>query len=226
MKHALLIFLLMSFVYSDHSYAQRLFKVSTLANAELLSNDINTVRAAYEMLGIKLEITPLPAQRSLVEAQENIVFDAELARVVQAESQLTNLIRIPVSLKEISLVAVAHNKLQGLSGQQGIESLEQFRVGSMRGLVITDLLLKHIDNQLVDRTKQGFDMLLYKRLEVFVIPKFMVSKLPIKLLDGGYIIHEPPLLRVKIYHFVHKKHQALIPDITAALSEVTGNPIE
>jgi hypothetical protein len=86
------------------------------------------LRAAYQLLGIELEIIPLPAKRALLEAEKGNNYDTELARIEQAEKLLTNFVRIPVSLREIGTVAVASKNLKALSSQLGVESLSNYRV--------------------------------------------------------------------------------------------------
>jgi polar amino acid transport system substrate-binding protein len=215
-----------SLVYATNGYSQPIFKVSTTIDAARHASAIVDLRAAYQLLGIELEIIPLPAKRALLEAEKGNTYDAELARIEQAEKLLTNFVRIPVSLREIGTVAVASKDLKALSSQLGVESLSNYRVASMRGILITDFLLKDIDNILVDTPKQGLYMLLYKRIDVFVALDFMVSDLPNELKQNNFIIHRPPIYKTKFYHYLHKKHKGLAPALTQALSQIVGKPIE
>ncbi|MFT6029046.1 MAG: polar amino acid transport system substrate-binding protein [Oleiphilaceae bacterium] len=215
-----------SLTFSDFAYSGQLFKVTTITNAELLPSTIEKVRAAYQLLDIELEIYLLPAKRALIEAEKSNTYDAVLARIKNAEKQLPSFVRIPVKLRELNVVAVASRKFNNLSGQQGIANLKNYNIASLRGVILTDLLLKDIDNHIIDTPKQGFSMLIYKRIDVFVLPSFMTQDLPKELTENNYIIHEPPLYSANLYHYLHIKHSDIIPAITTAISKITGNPIE
>jgi hypothetical protein len=212
--------------YSSMAYSQKVFKVSTTTDAALYTTVIADVRAAYQLLDIEMEISALPAKRALLEAEKGNIYDAELGRIEQAEKVLTNFIRIPVTLREITSVAIASKDLKNLSGQRGIANLKNYQVASVRGILSTDFLLKDINNILVDTPKQGLYMLLYERIDVFAVLDFMVPDLPNALKQQDYIIHTPPLASAKFYHYLHKKHKSLAPLLTQALSQILDNPIE
>ena len=184
------------------------------------------MRAAYQLLDIELEITPLPAKRALLETENGNTYDAELGRIKQAETLLTNFVRIPVILRDIGLVAITVRGLKNLSDHLGLVNLRDYRVASVRGILSSDTLLKDHNNILVDTTRQGLYMLLYRRMDVFVALDFMVQDLPKELKQHHYIIHEPPLSSAKIYHYLHKKHNDLAPALTRAMTKVLGKPIE
>tara|TARA_R110001592_G_scaffold103298_1_gene291121 strand:- start:3938 stop:4630 length:693 start_codon:yes stop_codon:yes gene_type:complete len=227
MRLKLFIYLVLCWVIATSANADaRSFKVATIESATLFPAIIENIKAAYQQLDISLEITMLPAERAFLEAEKSDVYDAELGRIKAAGDRLTNFIRIPVSLIELGLIAVGSAKIKNIGGPTGIKNLKNYRVASLRGILSSDNLLRDIDNYLIDTPAQGFEMLRYQRIDIFVVPNYLAQGLPNYMNEHNIIIHSPPLLSSKIYHFLHKKHVGLVPVITAALSSATGNPIE
>lgn len=218
------IYILSAFLLSlpTIGFSQQIFKVSAPIDAELHTAAVADLKAAYRLLNITINITPLPAKRALLEAEQGTLFDAELARIKEAESLLSNFIRIPVVLRTISSVAVTSEETTPLKA----EDFSQYRTASIRGILATNRLLSGVDNILVDSTTQGINMLLYRRIDAFIVLDFMIKGLEKKLYEQGLVIQSSKLSTANFYHYIHKKHEAIVPALSQALSQTTGNPIE
>ena len=72
----------------------------------------------------------------------------------------------------------------------------------------------------VTETEQLFNMLIRDRVDIVILPRDVGLK-TLKAMNLKDIrMLEPPLQRDKLYHYLHKKNEALVPKITASLQEM------
>ncbi len=70
-----------------------------------------------------------------------------------------------------------------------------------------------------------FQLLLYGRVEVAVTDKFKGLSILSDLKNSGedirkIVMLEPQIFPIKLYHYLHKKNENLIPKITTSLQEM------
>lgn len=167
---------------------------------------------AYLNIGITIEIKNLPAQRALHEAQYKEWVDAELGRAEMVHDELSNFIAIPVPLAFVRIYCLS---LKGVPLIRDWQDLSQYRVAHIRGLPYHEAKLNEvepIEQRAVTRGQQALELLESGRVDVAVIPAPMLNE----LLTQGQQKH----LNVtsidgnNLYHYVHKKHKLLVPQIT------------
>ena len=104
---------------------------------------IRVMTAAYQRLGITMEIKHLPGERALQTANKGLV-DGELFRKKDGITQLyPNLIRVPVAITVAEFVVFTKDKRFPVEGWQ---SLAPYKVGYVRGI-------KAIDANLINGTR-------------------------------------------------------------------------
>ena len=187
-------------------------KLSTLEFHQQIQT---TVESAYEKLGYDIAYIEHPLKRSYAEATAGRL-SGLMARVEQ--SDLNNLIKIPVALKTFKIVLIVNNKKCADCSLNTIQSLAT--VSGFKGLqkVLANKILS-VDLFEVHNRLTLFRMFAAGRVdaiavsEVLMIEEFLTQK------DWrSYVIGEQVL-----YHYLHKEHAYLIPQITTALSEVIAS---
>ena len=203
---------------------ERIINLSTIANVSGYEDIVDAVKKAYEKIGFKVKIHEMPAQRSLHESNSGEAIDGELARAVFAEQFMKTQIRVPVRLTTIEASVFVKDLDIEIKGW---ESIKGYRTTSVRGYMI---LKKHMENlsQLTEvaDTKQALSFLDNNRADLAVL----VKKIGLKTLESlnfkDIKVLEPAIEHIPVYHYIHEKNKDLLPAITKALSEVTGNAIE
>lgn len=182
---------------------------------------VDTIRLAYQRLGHDIELSLLPAKRSLLHAQHDLSVDGELARIAEAQSELPSLIRVPVPIIEVPLQALSYTLDRPIPS---FNELGQYKLVAVRGVVFTDNALKHLDTSYVNDMAQALALLDSKRVDLLIVPG-LFAKAP-DVASRNLYLHPAPFEPVKIYHYLNQRHAALVPDLSRAMSEVTGNPVE
>jgi polar amino acid transport system substrate-binding protein len=171
---------------------------------------------AYQQLGIKVHIEQFPSKRSLLMSNTGQV-DGEVCRVKGIEKEYSNLLRVPVTLQ--SFDAVVFTKKQGLS-ILGWDDLQPYRIGLMRGAVLAHQLTKGMSVHSGSTLEQLLLMLEMDRLDVIITERNMGLHVIKQLQLEGITIIEPPLITFNSYHYVHKQHAALIPNLVKVLQKM------
>jgi len=173
---------------------------------------------AYQQLGMGFEVDAYPGMRSLRNADQGLV-DGELSRQGGLETTHPNLLRVPVPINQLEAVAFTRARDFRVRGWQ---SLKPYRVGIRRGVTFAEEGAKAagIDVQTVDSVEQLFRLLLANRVDVIVVAR--MNGLEALQLLGNTDIHTlaPPVESFAMYHYLHTRHRALVPRLTAILQKM------
>lgn len=208
------IFLVFIFI-SPVSLANNVLNFSQVTAANPEDCAIKTLTKAYKNLNINIEFPLFPSQRSLIESNKGNT-DGETARIENINERYPNLVRIPV--------AICHMKIHLYSIKtldiHSYEDLTKYRLGHRQGFLAVEQMFQHLSPYKVTSTQQLLNMLLNNRIDIISLSKTAASSLAkkhpsIKLKQVD--IDVPP---VKLYHYLHKKHQKIIPLITQELQRL------
>lgn len=216
----LIIYLLLCLTTS--SYADNVMRFTTSSSADAFPEVINIFSELYSRLGYRIEITKLPNRRALYEASNRDWVDGELARVKDAEHLLSSHIRIPVPVAKIAASAFVRELSIKVKDW---EELRPYKLGSLRGIIAIEKRLIGFNTQEASSPSQLLDMLDRKRIQIAVMPRPM-GEFALKALPYNVLILEPPIEEFNLYHYVNQKHRSLVPQLTAILSELTGEQVE
>ncbi|WP_160314379.1 substrate-binding periplasmic protein [Candidatus Rhodobacter oscarellae] len=168
------------------------------------------LRAAYAELGYELDITTAPARRS-IEMVNAGQFDGEVQRITAVGDSFENIQRVPVPILETRWKAytldpdLKATKWSDLMGRT---------VGAVAGTWYVRKLPSDLDLHLT--TPQNLaQMLVHGRVDVII-----VSTLAAQDFEFEHYPLETPELSLELYHYLHKRHQDLLPEITAVLSRM------
>jgi len=171
---------------------------------------------AYRRLNIEISTVVLPSERALLMSNSGSL-DGDVHRIIGLEKNYPNLVRVPVSINAIE--GMIFSKVKGLSIQTW-DDLENYSIGLRVGAKFAEFGTKGMDVTAVGTNDQVFKMLEIGRTHVVVstrIEGLMVTK---KLGYNDIYPIEPPIVILDLFHYVHKKNEGLIPELTRVLSEM------
>ncbi|MCP3922044.1 MAG: transporter substrate-binding domain-containing protein [Desulfobacterales bacterium] len=208
-------------------YAQKTLLFSAVEGSIIDDFVFNQIlKDGYKRIGIKVQKQAVPSRRSLFYSN-NGTTDGEIARITGISEKYSNLIMVPVVVMSSRIVAFTlKNKRISINGW---ESLQGKRVSIQRGMIVvkTNAEKNGWNTVKVNDSERNrlFKLLLYDRVEVAVTDVLsglsILSDLKISGEDISKIVMlEPQIFPVKLYHFLHRKNENLIPKITTSLQEM------
>jgi len=178
----------------------------------------NIMKEVSKRSKINIHYDSLPNKRSLLNANTGIT-DGESSRIWEINNYYPNLVRVPAQSHSIDLVVLTKRKII----LKGPSELSQYNVGVIHGMKIAVLLaeknkplslLKATDHETLIR------MLIADRLDVIITNKSgLLSSLDM-IKGHNLYLREEPLMTRPLYMQLHKKNQAYIPQLKAALDSM------
>ncbi len=174
------------------------------------------VKEAFSRIGKNAIITPLPSERSLINANQGIT-DGDLVRIDGISQLYHNLVKVPEKTCDFDFVAFSKRTDLNLSGW---DSLKSFSVGIITGWKIleknvsSDVLTKVANPQLLFKLIRNnrADMVIYNRHEGYGVIKKMN-------LQGIHVV-EPPFESREMFLYLNKKHLELVPLLGEAIKNM------
>lgn len=217
--------LLSSAAYGQQAPLPREINVVTFSNTEALVRPMERViTKAYERLGIKVTVERKPIARSLRDADEGL-HDAELGRTLETEKEVKNLVRIVEPVGEIRYTpyvvrgaSVPFNNWQTLK-QAGL------RVGTRFGTRVPEAQLGAALTERPKTQEALLKMLVARHIDVAIGSQTMMRATLAELVDAGVagagdVVELSPLDRQPLYHYLHKRHAALVQPLNAELKKM------
>ncbi|MEH6345359.1 MAG: transporter substrate-binding domain-containing protein [Bermanella sp.] len=215
---ALLKFIIVHFLLlaAVSACAKETLRFSIIENSSAMHYVIPVLKSAYKQLGIEVDFVEYPASRALFESRSGTL-DGEAFRTIKFKDSAYKLIRIDVAIAEIEWWI--YSKYLNFK-IKGVESLQQYRVSTRRGVVVADKISDHAREKLIVNTYAlALETLAAARVDLALVPKISAMSL---LKDKTLKVHPlKPAIRVdKVYHFLHIKHRDLVPKIQRVLQEM------
>lgn len=172
------------------------------------------LNAAYANLGYELVYQTLPSKRGLLESN-NGRYDGEMLRVENINEQYANLIPVPVVLCYVRSVLLARAYVD----INNYDDLKKYRFGITSGYVGLERIVEENNIPVVRATKYQtlLEMLKKERIEVTLINETTANAFLKTQPAGEFIIIDSFERSIKLYHYLHKKHEDLVPLITKEL---------
>jgi polar amino acid transport system substrate-binding protein len=189
-------------------------RISTLLEADPSMQVAERVlREAYRQLGRELEVLSMPGERSLLSANNGDT-DGELYRRAGIDRLYPNLVHVPVALMQYEIVAFARRADVRVAGW---ESLRPYRLGFVKGIKVIEENTQGMQLEPVATLQQAFvkmdlgrsDLVLSNRLSGLASLRQHGIK--------GVRVLAPPLASFPVFHYLHVKHEALVPPLTDVL---------
>lgn len=174
------------------------------------------VQEAYQRIGIQIQTKTFPAERALFKSNNGDV-DGEVCRIQGIESTYPNLMMVPVVVNMFEGVVFTKDITFPVTGW---DSLKPYKIGIRIGTKFAEQGTKGMSVESVSDNEQLFLKLDAGRTDVVVASRLEGLEQLTQLQLKGITVLEPPLVTVNLYHYLHKKHAALIPAITKTLQEM------
>lgn len=207
---------------SSPALAKDVMRISTLLEIDPATTIAEQVLTeAYKRLGMVLQVQKYPGERSLVSANDGST-DGELYRKVGMERDYPNLIIVPVPLQTYEIVIFTRGTSFIVNGW---ESLRPFTVGYVRGIKIVEQSTLGMRTEPVPTMQQAFQKMVMGRTDVVVGNRNsgLAAVKALKLDDVR--IMTPSLASFPVYHYLNKKHEALVPRLTAVLAQMQKDKV-
>lgn len=179
------------------------------------------LKEAYRRLGYTLRIDRLPGKRALVMANSGAV-DGEAARLSVIENTNPNLIRVPTSFFRSDMVVFVHDHAN-FDVSKGWTSLSPYRIGVLLGYKYVELKTKNKNRVLAPTYESLFSMLNGDRVDVVVLSLFDGLKMLKEMDINNVEVLSPPLDSLPLYHYLHKKNAALVPEVDRVFKEMEAD---
>ena len=171
-------------------------------------------REAFRRIGIQVGFHHVQTERAILNVSKGID-DGNLIRVDGLSQIYPNIVKVPEKLFDYEFVVFARD---GLFEPKSWDSLRPFRVGIIRGWKILERNIT--DTKSITRVRDEnrlFDLLKTGYVDVVVLERWRGQHI-LKTTDlQGFQGLEPPLVTKPMYLYLHKRHQALVPQLTDAL---------
>ncbi|MEZ7197950.1 substrate-binding periplasmic protein [Pseudodesulfovibrio karagichevae] len=177
-------------------------------------SSLKVLREAYSRIGITVEAKRLPAARSLEMAEKGQV-DGEVNRIRAIEEQYPRLMRIDVPVNRLEgVVMTCSTSLEHVS----LEAIRKLHLGIKIGNRYAEMLTDGMPTVTrLPHEEKLMKLLLEGRLDALLVDRAWAEAEMAKPGMGCLRVNEPPLVVVPLYHYLNRRHAALVPLITAEL---------
>lgn len=192
-------------------------QISTLIEKDPATSIAEKVmEAAYRKLGMNFNLHYLPGERSL-RSSNNGEMDAELYRKLGMERDYPNLIIVPVPLLTYEIVIFTYGTNFVVAGW---ESLRPYSIGFVKGIKIIEQNTIGMKLVPAPTVRQAFQKMLLGRSDIVVANRISGLAALSELKQGDITVLSPPLATFPVFHYLNKKHEALVPALTTVLQKM------
>ncbi len=189
--------------------------ISTTNYSDKLSRYAALIQQAYANIGIKVSVEYMPGERSIQFANQGKT-DGELLRFDIVTQHYKFLRKVPVAIQVISIDAFGKRQLK----VSDWKSLKPYLIGYVRGHKIIERQLEGYKTSPVTNITQAYsqldkgwvDIVLHNSIQSMQIIQQM--NLQDRIHRLAVIVEQP------LYHFVHQKHEHLIPKLTEQFTQM------
>lgn len=186
------------------------------ADADIARISAAVIKRAYNTIGIKVTFKFLPAERSLVKANDGF-YDGEIMRVGQINDMYENLVKIPIPINYLSLITLSRNDIGEV---QSWDDLKPYLIGIRRGVKFVEIKTAGMKVHVGNDFPELIELLINKRIDCVIISDQQVLKYMRTITDNKLILHETHLDQVPVFHYVHKKNAKMIPALMEELKRM------
>ncbi|MGJ8693229.1 MAG: hypothetical protein ACSHW0_12200 [Thalassotalea sp.] len=179
------------------------------------------LREAYQQIGYQLTVIHVPIARSLILANSGKL-DGDVSRVAGVEKQYPQLIKIPVPINHIDVRMFTYNQALLVNSAE-IDG--RYRIGCVRGVISVRQISKKmkLDCQIINSYQRAIIMLNNNSVDVLLLPLSVGEYF--KDIDAQFAtsVYGDSLGIEPLFHYLHKKHQQFVPELTVKLQEMKIN---
>lgn len=181
------------------------------------------LKTVYARLNVPMELKDMPAKRALAESSAGRI-DGEVQRVLDVGNEYPSLlaVRPPINFIEPSAFVKSSRKAKSMAG--GWASIRDLKIGIVRGVGSSERGTAGMPRVTpIDTLDQAMQMLEADRIDVVVSDLFSGLVSVRKLgLQETIVALSPPFEKIYIYHFLHEKHAAFVPEVGKVIENMAS----
>lgn len=214
-----ILLLLAVLLFANPVFSQEKFILSTVKGSTDTIAGFSVVKEGYKRIGYEAEGKWLQGAKAL-EGSNSGLYDGEVQRIDGISSKFTNLVQIHVPVNFIQGVVFTKNVTFPVTGWY---SLKPYRIGIVRGILFAEQGTEGMDVTAADSYSDLLDLLITDAVDVAVMPRIngLVAIKSHNLKEIREL--EGVLETLFLYHYVHKKNEALVPKLEKILKEMLLN---
>lgn len=199
------------------SQDSKLLQISTLIEKDPATKIAERImEIAYRRLGMSMNVHYLPGERSLRSAN-NGEMDAELYRKLGMDRDYPNLVIVPVPLLTYEIVIFTNGTNFVVNGW---ESLRPYTIGFVKGIKIIEQNTIGMKLESAPTVRQAFQKMLLGRSDIVVSNRISGQAVLDEMKQTDITALAPPLATFPVFHYLNKKHAALVPALTEILQKM------
>ncbi|WP_018692561.1 type 2 periplasmic-binding domain-containing protein [Algicola sagamiensis] len=202
------------FLLFAHELTAKPMVIAQHEDSEAIEACYTLIQEAYKKLDTPLQVISYPGRRGLHAANLELI-DGDLCRIADMTKEYPNLIQLETPLMVISIVAVS--KLDRYNITQ-IQDLKPYSLVSIRGMKAAEKYFQEFTISYVSDFQQSLAMLDRGLVDLAILPLRDAKRA-----NSPVIIHQPPLIQTKLYHYLHKKYDWLQPKLDKILRSLIGS---
>lgn len=200
------------------------FSTDLPLDSPLVQAIVPKLTKAFKLIGYQFIAINSPSERSLILANKGMI-DGEISRAHNfhqvTDNQYANLIRIEHKMTSTWLSLFSARKDIKIDE---LEDLSSYNLGYFRGRkLFTKMLKDYVPESNIHQVEddlQGFKMLALNRVDLFMTSKAEGYSLINSQADFNQIAEVKQIAEIAIYSYIHKKHQALLPELLDSLKRI------
>ncbi len=204
-------------LYAGNSAAEQ----SPLVFSMLPGNPVNSVAVPliaeiYQSAGVAIKAVPVPPLRETRMLEEGTL-DGVVGKFENFELTHPEVIRIPVPLETIQIAAFVADDTPDLPS---LLSRHPLRFSALRGIEYHLQVPGIVEWNFVNEPAQLMQMLARGRVDAVLGVDISGLRLALEIPSADIRMLEPALKTLHVYHYVHRKHVALVPRITQVMQKM------
>lgn len=219
---------LSSYSYANDDQEQPPLKVKTEQRIVISQPDLEyslleviskrVLKEAYSRIGEEVQFELFPIERSVVVANDGIT-DGELARMAGIQKKYPNLIQVSVPVSSFDIFVYSRFQIFTVKGWQ---SLKPYKFDFIYGFKYAEKMSKGMNTSRIKSRFQALSKLNEGRSHLFV--GVLSTECAIKRFKFTHIKRlTPPLDKVVMYHYLHKKNKNIVKKLETVLSNMQKN---
>lgn len=213
----LLVFCFYCLGFGFASASEQQIAVGASNNLPVDHPSIVLMEKAYQRLGYQMVLVVMPLERSAYESNKGQLLDAELGRTAQAAEMLPNMLRVEVPIGHVRITAFSRNPAVKINHWQ---DLSTWRVDVLRGIYLAKVQMQGQNYIEVNTIDQAIQRLLADRTDVVVALGDETEWQLKQHANHGIYTIQPDLAKTQVFHYVHERHAALVPQLEATLRQL------
>ncbi len=174
------------------------------------------IKEMFKRININAHVVLLPSARALINAN-NGTDDGDVARIKGIEKKFPNLVRVPETIIDFTLMAFTHDPAIKITDWA---SLKNYNIAYINGWLILNDKVRHYKSlEMAANTDQLFSLLINHRIDIAIYNK-VGGLWWLKNHKNTVYMQPPPLDSMPLYLYLNKNHQDLVQPLAKALIEI------